>query len=152
MILSERTAVRLFGDAEKAIGQPIHTLMRASLPPYIVTAVVKDPSPHTNLPFDAIINHNMIQHFSQLPPEAQWSFFVMDLYVKLHPSSDPKAFANQLKELPERIGVNKEIELRTLPIREIRHHLNEDTPFTLNSSACLSYLVPYYCLPPSSIS
>ena len=103
MILSERTAVRLFGDAEKAIGQPIHTLMRASLPPYIVTAVVKDPSPHTNLPFDAIINHNMIQHFSQLPPEAQWSFFVMDLYVKLHPSSDPKAFANQLKELPERI-------------------------------------------------
>ena len=43
MILSERTAVRLFGDAEKAIGQPIHTLMRASLPPYIVTAVVKDP-------------------------------------------------------------------------------------------------------------
>ncbi len=132
MILSERTAVRLFGDAEKAIGQPIHTLMRASLPPYIVTAVVKDPSPHTNLPFDAIINHNMIQHFSQLPPEAQWSFFVMDLYVKLHPSSDPKAFANQLKELPERIGVNKEIELRTLPIREIRHHLNEDTPFTLN--------------------
>ena len=132
MILSERTAVRLFGDAEKAIGQPIHTLMRASLPPYIVTAVVKDPSPHTNLPFDAIINHNMIQHFSQLPPEAQWSFFVMDLYVKLHPSSDPKAFANQLKELPERIGVNKEIELRTLPIREIRHHLNKDTPFTLN--------------------
>ena len=127
MILSERTAVRLFGDAEKAIGQPIHTLMRASLPPYIVTAVVKDPSPHTNLPFDAIINH-----FSQLPPEAQWSFFVMDLYVKLHPSSDPKAFANQLKELPERIGVNKEIELRTLPIREIRHHLNKDTPFTLN--------------------
>lgn len=132
MILSERTAVRLFGDAEKAIGQPIHTLMRASLPPYIVTAVVKDPPTHTNLPFDAIINHNMIQHFSQLPPEAQWSFFVMDLYVKLHPSSDPKAFANQLKELPERIGVNKEIELRTLPIREIRHHLNEDTPFTLN--------------------
>ena len=132
MILSERTAVRLFGDAEKAIGQPIHTLMRASLPPYIVTAVVKDPPAHTNLPFDAIINHNMIQHFSQLPPEAQWSFFVMDLYVKLHPSADPKAFANQLKELPERIGVNKEIELRTLPIREIRHHLNEDTPFTLN--------------------
>ena len=132
MILSERTAVRLFDDAEKAIGQPIHTLMRASLPPYIVTAVVKDPPAHTNLPFDAIINHNMIQHFSQLPPEAQWSFFVMDLYVKLHPSADPKAFANQLKELPERIGVNKEIELRTLPIREIRHHLNEDTPFTLN--------------------
>ena len=28
--------------------------------------------------------------------------------------------------------MNKEIELRTLPIREIRHHLNEDTPFTLN--------------------
>lgn len=56
----------------------------------------------------------------------------MDLYVKLHPSADPKAFANQLKELPKRIGVNKEIELRTLPIREIRHHLNEDTPFTLN--------------------
>lgn len=132
MILSESMAVRLFGDAEKAIGQPIHTLMRASLPPYIVTAVVKDPPAHTNLLFDAIINHNMIQHFSQLPPEAQWSFFVMDLYVKLHPSADPKAFANQLKELPERIGVNKEIELRTLPIREIRHHLNEDTPFTLN--------------------
>ncbi|WP_297904534.1 ABC transporter permease [uncultured Parabacteroides sp.] len=132
MILSESMAIRLFGDAGKAIGQPVHTLMRASMPPYIVTAVVKDPPAHTNLPFDAIIDHNMIQHFSQLPPEAQWSFFVTDLYVKLHPNADSKTLANPLKELPERVGVNKGIELRALPIREIRHHLNEDTPFTLN--------------------
>lgn len=132
MILSESMAIRLFGDAGKAIGQPVQTLMRASMPPYIVTAVVKDPPAHTNLPFDAIIDHNMIQHFSQLPPEAQWSFFVTDLYVKLHPNADSKTLANPLKELPERVGVNKGIELRALPIREIRHHLNEDTPFTLN--------------------
>lgn len=132
MILSEGTAIRLFGEAEKAIGQPIQTLMNSSMPPYTVTAVVKDPPAHTNLPFDAIINHGMIHYFSQLPPEAQWSFFVMDLYVKLHPNADSKSFANQLKELPERVGVNKGIELRALPISEIRHHLNEDTPFTLN--------------------
>ena len=131
MILSESMAVRLFGDAEKAIGQPIHTLMRASLPPYIVTAVVKDPPAHTNLPFDAIINHNMIQHFSQYLQRHNGAS--CDGLIRETPSSsDPKVFANQLKELPERIGVNKEIELRTLPIREIRHHLNEDTPFTLN--------------------
>ncbi len=132
MILSESMAIRLFGDVEKAIGQPVQTLMRASLPPYVITAVVKDPPAHTNLPFDAIINHDMIRHFSQLPPEAQWSFFVMDLYVRLHPGADSGTFARQLRELPGRVGVNKEIELRALPIREIRHHLNEDTPFTLN--------------------
>lgn len=56
----------------------------------------------------------------------------MDLYVKLHPSANPETFTNRLKELPERVGVDKEIELRTLPIHEIQHHLDEGTPFTLN--------------------
>ncbi len=132
MILSESTATRLFGEAEKAIGQQIQTLMNTSLPPYTVTAVVKDSPSHTNLPFDAIINHSMIQYFAQLPPEAQWNFFVMSLYVKLHPNVTTETFASQIKDVPERVGVNKGIELQALPINEIRHHLNEDTPFTLN--------------------
>lgn len=132
MILSESTATRLFGEAEKAIGQQIQTLMNTSLPPYTVTAVVKDSPSHTNLPFDAIINHSMIQYFAQLPPEAQWNFFVMSLYVKLHPNVTTETFASQIKDVPERVGVNNRIELQALPINEIRHHLNEDTPFTLN--------------------
>ena len=132
MILSERTAVRLFGDAEKAIGQPIHTLMRASLPPYIVTAVVKDPPANSNFSFDAIIYSDMVNHFAGIDEKQQWGFFIFDLYVKLNPHADAGALAEQVRDLASRSGSNPDVELRILPVGDIRHHLNSDAPFTLN--------------------
>lgn len=132
IILTETVAVRLFGDVEKAIGQQVQTKMRSSLPPYTVTAVVKDPPPNTNLQFDVIIYHNMLKYFTELPEEAQWTMFFMNLYVKLHPDTDVDKLAEQLRDFTSRLGVNSNIELRMLPISDVRHQLNSDVPFTLN--------------------
>ncbi|MBP9480206.1 MAG: ABC transporter permease [Parabacteroides sp.] len=132
IILTETVAVRLFGDVEKAIGQQVQTKMRSSLPPYIVTAVVKDPPSNTNLQFDVIIYHNMLKYFTELPEEAQWTMFFMNLYVKLHPDTDVDKLAEQMHDFTSQLGVNSNIELRMLPISDVRHQLNSDVPFTLN--------------------
>ena len=132
IILTETVAVRLFGNAEKAIGQQVQTKMKSSLPPYTVTAVVKDPPVNTNMQFDVIIYHDMIKYFSELPEEAQWTMFFMNLYVKLHPETDVDKLAEQMHDFTSRLGVNTNIELRMLPISDVRHQLNTDVPFTLN--------------------
>lgn len=132
MILTESMAVRLFGDSEKAIGQQVQTKMRASLPPYMVTAVVKDPPAHSNFSFDAIIVHEMLNFFSKMPEEVQWKQFFVEVHVKFNPSADTNEIANQLRDLTARLGSNPDIELRMMPISEVRHQLNSDAPFTLN--------------------
>ena len=132
IILTETVAVRLFGNAEKAIGQQVQTKMKSSLPPYTVTAVVKDPPANTNMQFDVIIYHDMIKYFSELPEEAQWTMFFMNLYLKLHPETDVDKLAEQMHDFTSRLGVNTNIELRMLPISDVRHQLNTDVPFTLN--------------------
>ena len=132
IILTETVAVRLFGNAEKAIGQQVQTKMKSSLPPYTVTAVVKDPPANTNMQFDVIIYHDMIKYFSELPEEAQWTMFFMNLYLKLHPETDVDKLAEQIHDFTSRLGVNTNIELRMLPISDVRHQLNTDVPFTLN--------------------
>lgn len=132
MILTESMAVRLFGDPEKAIGQQVQTKMRASLPPYTVTAVMKDVPAHSNFSFDAIIVHEMLNFFSKMPEEVQWKQFFVEVHAKFNPRADTKEIANQLRDLTARLGSNPDIELRMMPIREVRHQLNSDAPFTLN--------------------
>jgi hypothetical protein len=82
--------------------------------------------------FDVIIYHDMIKYFSELPEEAQWTMFFMNLYVKLHPETDVDKLAEQMHDFTSRLGVNTNIELRMLPISDVRHQLNTDVPFTLN--------------------
>ena len=132
IVLTESMATRLFGEPAEAIGKHLQTLMAPKWAPYVVTAVVKDPNKHTNLPFDAIINHDMIQGLNRGPAEMQWQYFMTDLYVRLHPDTDPTTFVEKIRDIPERVGVNKELELRAMPIRDIRHHLKGDAPFTLD--------------------
>ena len=82
--------------------------------------------------FDVIIYHDMIKYFSELPEEAQWTMFFMNLYLKLHPETDVDILAEQMHDFTSRLGVNTNIELRMLPISDVRHQLNTDVPFTLN--------------------
>lgn len=132
MVLTETMAIRLFGDVEKAIGQHVQTKMRPSHPPYIVTAVIKDPPPNTNMQFDVMIFHGMLQYYSGLPEEVQWSSLHLDLYVKLNPGTDIERFAEELRDFTSHMSLNDNIELRMLAVSDIRHHLNPSVPFTLN--------------------
>ena len=132
IVLTETVAIRLFGDAEKAIGQQVKSTLYF-FPPYTVSAVVKDPPSDTNLSFDVIhfpeIQRQMIDY---MPEESQWTYFNKQMYVKLHPRADVDELAGQLLDLTSRVETNANIELQMLPIVDVRHLLNQDLPFTLN--------------------
>jgi len=132
MVLTESMAIRLFGDAEKAIGQHVQTKMRATYPPYIVTAVMKDPPPNSSLEFDVLIFHSALEYYSGLPEEEQWALLHLDLYVRLNHGVDKEKLAEELRDFTSRLNMNDNIELRMLAISDIRHHLNPTVTFTLN--------------------
>lgn len=132
MVLTESMAVRMFGSAEKAIGQKVQTKMSSKFPPYVVTAVMKDPSAHSSQSFDAIIVHHMLDHFSSLPEEVQWTLFYMEVYVKFHSNAPIGEIEGQMRDLTTRLGTNPKIEVMMMPVSDIRHNLNSDVPFTLN--------------------
>ena len=132
IVLSETVAVRLFGDVEKAIGQQIQNTLFSFLPPYTVTAVVKDPPPNSNLSFDALLFSDLRRAFSNRPEEMQWANSYVQLYVKFHPHTDIKTLAGQLRDFTTRMDADINFEVSMLPISDVRHRLNADAPFTLN--------------------
>ncbi|WP_455628168.1 ABC transporter permease [Parabacteroides chinchillae] len=135
IVLSETVAVRMFGDAEKAIGQQIKSTLFDWHPPYTVTAVLKDPPPNTNLPFDAILYIEDLQKqksFIESSVKQIWSFATLQMYVKLPPYTDVDGLAEQLRNFPLQLDTNTKIELQMMPVGDVRYHLNADVPFTLN--------------------
>ena len=133
MILTETAALRLFGSAEKAMGQQLENSLSRIFGPCTVTAVVEDQPSDTNLPFDAILNFPAIQDASMIMPEAeQWSYFNNTLYVKTHPHVHIDELAGQIRDFTSRTRVNADIELKILPISDVRYHLDTNLPFTLN--------------------
>lgn len=136
IILTEKIAVQLFGDADKAIGQSIKSIGLTQYdPPYTITAVVKDPPRDTNLPFDAILSHEQIKMHKDFVDEsgqAIWNFATLQMYAKLPPHTDTDYLAEQLEEYPARFLAKPTIEIRMLPVSDVRYQLNADVPFTLN--------------------
>jgi len=132
MVITETVAVRLFGDIEKAIGQQIK-MPSPFVPPFRVTAVIEDPPPNTNLPFDAILFWESVHKGYPNRPEAtQWLIFEKIMYAKFHPHTNVNELAEQMRDFTSRLDVNHNIDLRMMPISDVRHRLNTDLPFTLN--------------------
>ena len=133
IILTESTAIRLFGSAEKAIGQPVKSKQFTdSYPPFIVSAVVKDPPRNTNISFEAIqfpILQNEMTVY--MPEESQWTYFNKQIYIKLNAHTDVKTLADQLHDFTTRLNFNPNIEVRMLPVVDVRHRLVTGLPFTL---------------------
>ncbi len=136
LVLTETTAIRLFGSAEKAIGKTIRsTGFLKDDPAYIITAVVKDPPANTNVPFDALLSHEQLKlqkNFISESVSAIWTFATLQMYVKIPPHSDINDFTTQLRDYPSLLETNSNTELRIMPIGDIRYHLSADVPFTLN--------------------
>ncbi|MDF9828974.1 ABC transporter permease [Parabacteroides sp. PF5-6] len=130
IVLTESTAIGLFGDVEKAIGQHIQSTFYFFHPPYTVRAVVKDPSPNTNLPYDALLCFDV--GYGGMPEQMQWMEFNAEVYVALNPHADVDSFAAELRDFASRFSVDIDVEIRLVPIRDVRHRLNANTPFTLN--------------------
>lgn len=127
--LTESTAVRLFGDAGKAIGRQIESMFQSlvGFPPYTVTAVVEDPPADTNVPFETIIFADWFLA-GDMSEAGQWDYFNEQFYIRLHPRADATEMGERLRET----GGNANVEFRMLPIGDVHHRLNTDLPFTLN--------------------
>ena len=132
MVLTESLAIRLFGDVNKAIGQQVQCTIRPDWPPYNVTAVIKDFPQNSNIRYDAIIYHDMLISFSNMPENMQWNFFPMEGYLRFAPEANIEEIEKQLPNFIADLGVNDHIEVRIMPISKVRHELNADVPFTLN--------------------
>lgn len=133
MVLTENTAVRLFGDPEKALGQKMENPLSRIFGPCTITAVIKDIPENTNIPFDAILNYPAIQDASLIMPVSeQWKYFNNEMYATFYNTVDIEGLAVRLNDFTSKAGTNAEIKLRMLPITDIRYHLNADLPFTLD--------------------
>lgn len=135
LVLTESMAVRLFGNVEKAVGQQVKSTSLTSDAPYTVTAVVKDPGPHTNLAFDAMLSHEQIQSqktFAEQSGKEMWTFAFLQMYAKLPPHTDVARLTAQLQNYLRNTYANLPIEIRMLPVGDVRHRLTTDVPFTLN--------------------
>ena len=131
IVLTESVAIRLFGDAEKAIGKQLQSTFYFVEPPYTVTAVVKDPPLHTNLSFEALLNHSFLD-FSKMPEEYQWVQFNVQMYVKFHPGTDVDMLEAQMRDFTSKLHENINFEPFMMPVNDVRHQLNSGSPFTLN--------------------
>ena len=106
--------------------------IRSDWPPYNVTAVIKDFPQNSNIRYDAIIYHDMLISFSNMPENMQWSFFPMEGYLRFAPETNVEEIEKQLPNFIADLGVNDNIEVRIMPISKVRHELNADVPFTLS--------------------
>lgn len=135
IVLTESVAKRLYGSVEAAIGQSLQSIgLTQSDPPYIIVAVVKDPPRATNLPFDAFLAHNQIslqKNYEDASGKAIWDFATLRLYARLPEGTDPERLAEQARQFPAEAYANQALEVRLLPIKNERYHLNSDVPFTL---------------------
>lgn len=133
MVLTESSAVRLFGNVENAIGQKLENPLSRIFGVCTVVAVVSDSPENTNLPFDALLNYPAVKDASMIMPEPeQWNYFNNSMYVKLRSQTDIDELAEHLSDFTSQINTNPNIELRLLPIVEVRHNLDTNLPFTLN--------------------
>lgn len=132
IVLTETAAIALFGSVDKAIGQSIQSTYYFYNPPYVVTAVIKDPPPNTNLPFTALLYHEILAGISASPEEMQWEQFDFQLYIKFHSKIDVDYFAKRIYDFPSRINANSDIVLKVIHISDVRHGLNNNVLFSLN--------------------
>lgn len=132
MVITESVALRLFGDVEKAIGQKIQSTYYFFNPPYVVTAVVKDSPDNTNLPFDALLSHDLMETIASAPEDLQWIQFNTQMYVKFYPHTNVSELVEELRDFTVRLGTNPNMEVRMIHVNDVRHRLNSDLPFTIN--------------------
>ena len=96
---------------------------------------LKDPPGNTNLSFEAILSHEQIKMHKTFVDEsgkAIWNFASLQMYAKLPPYTDVGRLAGQLRDYPSRSLANENVEIRMLPIGDVRYRLKDEAPFTLN--------------------
>lgn len=91
IILTENTALKLFGTTE-VIGKQLHTTSRYENQ-YLITAIVKDPPPHSSLQFSTITFINRNRDHISLPVSTR-----SGTYIKLPPGANPKTIEAKINK------------------------------------------------------
>lgn len=70
--------------------------------------------------------------FAEQSGKEMWTFAFLQMYAKLPPHTDVGRLSAQLQNYLRNTYANLPIEIRMLPVGDVRHRLTTDVPFTLN--------------------
>lgn len=97
IVLTEKTAIKYFGDAGAALGQSIQDPQGEE---YKVTGIIQDVPLNSHFRFDALISRN-----SQPKYQGSWGNFGVFTYVQLPPGYDlTKMYASLEKVIKEKVN------------------------------------------------
>ncbi len=132
VILSEATAFKYFGN-DDPIGKTLVYESNGHRQPLEVTGVFKSLPPNSHLILDVLISYPTLKYYSGAYDKTQdytqtaWSWNDFYTYIRLKPSTDPKAFETKLQEfenrhynsLPEHKANNDYNTLQLFPLTDI---------------------------------
>lgn len=119
IILTERAAIKYFGEDWKKKDLMSQTLIEQSGRGYKITGIVNDPPQLSHLPFDVLIS---ITSLSPAEWEPSWDKASLRTYVLLEPNSSPSAI---VADIPNRItakyskDLNDHVDLDLIPLRDV---------------------------------
>ncbi|WP_339717809.1 ABC transporter permease [Cyclobacterium amurskyense] len=136
IVITESLAIKIFGDASKAINETI--ALGNQKQPIKITGVIKDIPQNSHLKFSAIRSFALEDLRSE-----NWNAAFLYTYLLLKKGTDPDSFANKLllfeKDLANRMNFSDfKIELQALTAIHLHSHL--DYELSANGNAGLVYL------------
>ncbi|AKP53461.1 ABC transporter permease [Cyclobacterium amurskyense] len=136
IVITESLAIKIFGDASKAINETI--ALGNQKQPIKITGVIKDLPQNSHLKFSAIRSFALEDLRSE-----NWNAAFLYTYLLLKKGTDPDSFANKLllfeKDLANRMNFSDfKIELQALTAIHLHSHL--DYELSANGNAGLVYL------------
>lgn len=112
IVLTEKTALRLFGEANP-IGRVLDIKLEADFEPFVVSAVAKDLPSNTSIQFEAIGNfEKILAQPSMVERKTSWGHSAYYTFVKLRPGSGLATDAKRLLQLRQKYYPGEEQELR----------------------------------------
>ncbi|WP_339925262.1 ABC transporter permease [uncultured Cyclobacterium sp.] len=136
IVLTESLAIKIFGDASKAINKTI--AMGSQKQPIKITGVIRDIPQNSHMKFSAI------RSFAKEDLKSEnWNAAFLYTYLLLKKGTDPESFSNKLlpfeEELASRMNFSDfKIELQALTAIHLHSHL--DYELSTNGNAGLVYL------------
>ena len=136
IVITESLAIKIFGDASKAINETI--ALGNQKQPIKITGVIKDLPQNSHLKFSAI------RSFAREDLRSEnWNAAFLYTYLLLKKGTDPDSFENKLlpfeKDLANRMNFSDfKIELQALTAIHLHSHL--DYELSANGNAGLVYL------------
>jgi putative ABC transport system permease protein len=113
IVLTEKTATQLFGDANAAIGQAVQVKTGETFEPFTVSAIAENIPPNSTIQFNALGNFDYIATTDNGKRSVNnWQRSAYHTYIQLKPGSKLATNPNSLVAFRKKYYPDEEAELR----------------------------------------